>query len=92
MKGKHAVETAVGEALAWHFHLAIFLLGFFLGRDVLSRQDCAFAKKELFHLLDDEFLVFAVGGIQAVLVQDHLAVFRPKAPGIAGDMLVNSLA
>ena len=31
-------------------------------------------------------------GSRLVFVQDHLAVFHPERPGIAGDLLVNALA
>src|SRR4029077_21210536 len=51
------------------------------GRYVLFRRGCAFTEKVLFHLLDDRGLVLAAGGVKPVLVQQHLAEFRPSLPG-----------
>jgi|SRR5450755_3108877 hypothetical protein len=62
----------------------------FLDRgNVLGGQGRAFAKKILFHLLHDYFLVFTTGGIQAVFIQKHFAEFGPASPSLAGDLIVD---
>src|SRR6266851_1508400 len=62
------------------------------GGYVLFRRGCALAEKVLFHLLDDRGLVLTAGGVKPVLVQQHLAEFRPSLPGLEGDVVVDLLA
>lgn len=62
---------------------------FLCGRNILSGQSCAFAKKILFHLFYDHFLIFAAGGIQAVFIQKHLAELGPARPRLAGNLIIN---
>ena len=50
------------------------------------------AEEEIFQVLDQDLLVLAVGGIQPVFVQEHLAMLAPHLPGFLRDVFINSLA
>jgi hypothetical protein len=50
------------------------------GCDVLWRGRSAFTEEVLLHLFDYHFLVLSSGGIQAVLIEQHLAELRPLVP------------
>ena len=49
-------------------------------------------KSILFHLLDDNFLIFAAGRIEAVFVQQHLAKLGPASPCLLRDVVVDLLS
>ena len=42
-------------------------------------------------MADDDFLVFAAGGVEAVFVENHLAGFGPLPPGFLRDVIVDFL-
>src|SRR6202171_6371442 len=46
-------------------------------------------KEKLLHLLHDDFLILLARRVQAIFVQQHLAVFHPLAPGLLRDLLVD---
>src|SRR5580692_3751666 len=64
---------------------------FLYGRHVLLGRSGAFAEEILLHLFDDGLLVFPAGRIQAVLVEQHLAEFRPALPCLLRDIFVDLL-
>src|ERR1700682_1183255 len=62
------------------------------GRDVFSGAGRAFSEEELLHLLHDNLLILLARWVQAILVQQHLAVLHPLAPSLLRDIFVNLLA
>jgi len=60
--------------------------------DVFFGRSGALAEEEFFHVLDDDLLILAAGGVEAVLVEEHLAEFGPLIPGLLGDVVVDFLA
>src|SRR3981081_2300773 len=52
----------------------------------------AFAEEELIQLLHNNFLILAAGWVQTVLIEQHLAMLGPHAPGLLRDIFVNLLA
>jgi hypothetical protein len=62
------------------------------GCDVLWRGRSAFTEEVLLHLFDYHFLVLSSGGIQAVLIEQHLAELRPLVPSLLRHVLVDLLA
>jgi hypothetical protein len=60
--------------------------------NVLRGRGRALAEEELFHLLHDDFLILLARGVQAIFVEQHLAVFRPLIPGFLRDLVVDSLS
>src|SRR5262249_24178753 len=61
-------------------------------RDVLGGRRGTLAKEILFHLLNDNLLIFSACRVQAVLVQQHFAELNPGVPGFLGHIFVNFLA
>src|SRR5580658_6039544 len=61
-------------------------------RDVLFGHRGTLPEEELVQLLDDDFLIFPAGRIQAVFVQQHLAVFSPHSPGFLRHIVVDLAA
>src|SRR5207244_10915875 len=61
-------------------------------RHVLRRGRGALAEEVLFHLFHDHFLILLARRIQAIFVQNHLAVLRPLAPGLLMTLIVDFLA
>src|ERR1700685_1834655 len=57
---------------------------FLARRHVFFRSGGAFAKKELIQLLYDHFLIFPPRRVQAVFVEQHLAVLGPHVPRVLG--------
>src|SRR5215510_10418948 len=62
-----------------------------LWRNVFLGERCTLAEQEILHVLHDDFLRFSVRRIEAVLVENHLAVLAPLSPRLFGDTLVNTL-
>ncbi len=46
-------------------------------------------EEKLLHLLHDDFLILLARRIQAIFVEQHLAVFHPLAPRLLRDAVVN---
>src|SRR5574341_1093113 len=65
---------------------------FALWRDVAGGQGGALAEEEIFHVLDDDLLRLFVGGVEAVLVEDHLAVLLPELAGLERNVVEDALA
>src|SRR5271156_2557869 len=61
-------------------------------RDVFLGHRRTFSEEELVQLFDDDFLIFAAGRVQAVFVEQHLAVFGPQAPRFLGYVVVDFAA
>src|SRR5206468_706606 len=88
-----SVPTKQGKRRCPRFHVSEAGRRLFLGGgNVLHRRSCALPEEIFLHLLNDYFLILAAGGIEAVLVQQHLAELRPLLPGLLGDILVDFLA
>src|ERR1700719_1165151 len=85
-----ALRTAEGGCP--HIYWAELSVWLLRRRHVLFWLGRAFAEKEHFQLLHDYFLIFAAGGIQAIFVEQHLAVLHPHPPGFLRDVVVNLLA
>src|ERR1700681_3712551 len=62
------------------------------GRDVFSGAGRAFSEEKLLHLLHDDLLILLARRIQAILIQQHLAMLHPLAPSLLRDVFVNLLA
>src|SRR5258707_10175981 len=60
--------------------------------DVFLGRDRSVAEEELLHVANNDFLVFAAGGVEAVLVQHHLAEFGPLVPGFLRHAVIDFLA
>src|SRR6266550_7202873 len=60
--------------------------------DVFLGRDRSVAEEELLHVADNDFLVFAAGRVEAVLVKYHLAEFRPLVPGFLRHAVIDLLA
>src|SRR4029077_4512818 len=50
------------------------------------------AEEELLHVTDYDFLVFAARGVQAILVEHHLAELGPLVPGFLRHVVIDFLA
>src|SRR5579864_1732153 len=61
-------------------------------RHVLLGWGSAFAEEILLHLFNDSLLIFPASRIQAILIQQHLAEFRPTSPRFLGDVVINLLS
>src|SRR5450756_1919936 len=46
-------------------------------------------EEKLLHLLHDDFLILLARRVQAIFVQQHLAVFHPLAPRLLRDLFVD---
>src|ERR1035441_9068325 len=58
-------------------------------RDVFGGMRRPFAEEKLLHLLHDDFLVLLARGVQAIFVEQHLAVLHPLAPRLLRDIFVD---
>src|SRR5271154_7056541 len=58
-------------------------------RNVFGRARGSLAEEKLLHLLYDDFLVLLARRVQAIFVQQHLAVFHPLAPCLLRHIFVN---
>src|ERR1700676_3793723 len=68
-------------------------LPLFLNRGhILLGWSSAFAKEVLLHLFNDSLLILPASGIEAILVQQHLAELRPTSPRFLGGVIVNLLS
>src|SRR5215469_4195511 len=63
-----------------------------LRRNVLFGSHLAVAEEKLLHVLDNDFLVFFAGRVEAVFVQNHLAELGPLLPGSGRNVVVDLLA
>jgi len=59
------------------------------GRNVFGGTRGPLAEEELFHLFDDDFLVLLAGGVEAIFVEQHLAMLHPLAPRLLRDVVVD---
>jgi len=59
---------------------------------VFFRRGHAFAEKVLLHLLDDDFLILAAGGVETIFIEQHLAELRPPVPCLLRDIVIDFLA
>src|ERR1700721_17726 len=62
------------------------------GRNVFGGTRSSLAKEKLLHLLDDDFLILLTGWVQAIFVEQHLAVLHPLTPRLLRDVIVNLLS
>ena len=46
-------------------------------------------EEKLLHLLHDDFLILLARRIQAIFVEQHLAVFHPLAPRLLRDLVID---
>src|SRR5208282_6401565 len=61
-------------------------------RNVFGWMRGSLTEEKLLHLLHDDFLILLARRVQAIFVQQHLAVFHPLAPRLLRDVLVDLLS
>src|SRR6266853_5797373 len=57
--------------------------------DVFGGTRGSLTEEKLLHLLHDDFLILLARRVQAIFVQQHLAMFHPLAPRLLRDLFVD---
>src|SRR5271169_1253463 len=58
-------------------------------RNVFGWTRGSLTEEKLLHLLNDDFLILLARRVQAIFVEQHLAVFHPLAPRLLRHMFID---